>query len=114
MDRDHSRLVVILLAGILLVLLFGREATIEAIGSASWVLLVIGAVITIIWMILGTIRYTRQEAKLYSEDDIRHLERRGAPAGTRPRIGTVWTFLGYILTHTAWAGSVQGRTSSLH
>jgi len=32
-----------------------------------------------------------------------------APAGTRPRIGTVWTFLGYVLTLTLWVASCSAE-----
>jgi hypothetical protein len=68
MDRDHSRWVIILLAGILFVLLFGREAAIGALGTAFWIALVVGAVIALIWIIIATIRYTRREVKLYREE----------------------------------------------
>jgi hypothetical protein len=68
MDRNHSRLIIILLAGILFVLLLGREPAIEALGSVSWIMLVIGTVVAIIWMIIAAIRYVRREAIVYSEE----------------------------------------------
>lgn len=84
MDKDHSRLIVILLAGILFVLLFGREAAIGALGSGFWVLLMIGSVIAIIWMIIAAIVYARKEVKVF-RNDLRRAREEGQP--------WLWTYI---------------------
>jgi hypothetical protein len=63
--RDHSRLIVILLAGIFAVLLFGREVVFGSLQTAFWVGLALGAVALIIWAVVSLIRYTGKEAKAY-------------------------------------------------
>lgn len=75
---QERRLIIILLVGILFVLLVGREAAIEALGSVSWIMLVIGTVFTIIWMIIATIRYVRREAIVYSKE-VRRDREEGRP-----------------------------------
>jgi hypothetical protein len=90
MDRNHSRLVVILLAGILFVLLFGREAVISVLGNALWISTAIGAVIGIVLIILAAIRYTRQEARLYREE-VRRDREEGRP---------------WLYTFIAWPGAI--------
>ena len=90
MDKRHSGLIVILLAGILYVLLFGREAAIAGLGSTFSILLVIGlavAVIAIIclivWLIIAAPRYFRQEWKSF-RDGLRRARAEGHP--------TLWTY----------------------
>ena len=48
MDRTHSLWIVILLAGILFVLLVGREAAISVLVSVSLFVLIIGAIVVVI------------------------------------------------------------------
>lgn len=78
MDRGHSRLVVILLAAILFVLLFGRDAAIFAFGGVFWFLLVFGAGFAIIWLIVAAIRYAYREARSYREE-VRQDREEGRP-----------------------------------
>jgi len=75
MDRNHSRLIIILLAGILCVMLVGRDAAIGFLGNAFWVALVVGTLVLIVLAIIGLIRFTRREARLYREEVGRDRQR---------------------------------------
>src|SRR5262249_40932023 len=76
--RNHSRLIVILLAGILAVLLFGREATLGSIQTLFWVGLVLGIVTLLVLGTLSFIRSIGREAKSYREE-VRRDREEGRP-----------------------------------
>jgi amino acid permease len=90
MHRDHSRLIVILLAGIFAVLLFGREATLGSMQTIFWVGLVLGVVGLIVWATIAFVRYMGREAKAY-RDEVRRDREEGRP---------------WFHTFTAWPGII--------
>jgi hypothetical protein len=61
MDRTHSLWIVILLAGILFVLLVGREAAISVLIGVSLFVLIIGAIVVVI----RSFRPVRSGAAIY-------------------------------------------------
>src|SRR5215204_102025 len=65
MYKQHSQLVVILLAGIFAVLLFGRDAVLGSMEGAVWIALAVGVPVLLIWMIVAFIRYLKREARAY-------------------------------------------------
>ena len=79
MSRDHSTVIIILLAGIFAVLLLGREAVQGSLESLFWFTVILGVILgivaVIIWAIVAFIRKVMREAKAYQEE-IR-LEREG-------------------------------------
>ncbi len=89
-DRDHSRLIIILLTGILAVLLFGREATLGSMQTIFWIGLALGIVGSIIWAIIAFVRYMRREAKAY-RDEVRRDREEGRP---------------WLHTFVAWPGII--------
>jgi uncharacterized integral membrane protein len=78
MDRGHSRLIVILLAGILIVLLIGREAAIELLGGAFWVALILGLFALIVAAVFGVVRASVRETRAY-RDEVARDRREGRP-----------------------------------
>ena len=78
MDRGHSQLIIILLAGIFAVLLFGREATLGSMQTMFWIGLALGVVALIVWAIISFIRYIRRETKAY-RDEVRRDREEGRP-----------------------------------
>ena len=68
MDNDHSRLIIILLTGILFVMLVGREVAISFMGNAFWIALAVGTLVLIVLAIVAFIRFTRLEVRLYREE----------------------------------------------
>jgi hypothetical protein len=73
-NRDHSRIIVILLAGILAVLLFGREAVQGSLQVLFWVVLGVGTVGLIVWAIIAFSRYMGREVRAYQAEIRRHRE----------------------------------------
>ena len=68
MDRSHSQLIVLLLAGIFAVLLFGREAVLGSLEGMVWISIAIGIPVLLIWVIVAFVRYLRREARAYREE----------------------------------------------
>jgi hypothetical protein len=90
MDRNHSRLIVILLCVIAAVLLFGREATFGSMQAIFWIGLALSVVGLIVWAIVALIRYMRSEVKIY-RDEVRRDREEGRP---------------WLHTYLAWPGII--------
>ena len=88
MDRDHSRLIIILLFVIAAVLLFGREATMGSMQTIFWIGLVLGFIALTVWAIVAFIRYMGREAKVYRAE-VRRDREEGRP---------------WLHTYIAWPG----------
>jgi len=67
-SKEHSRIIIILLAGIFAVLLFGREVVQGSLQTAGIVGLTVGAIILVVTGIFMFVRYLSQEVKVYRED----------------------------------------------
>jgi amino acid permease len=89
-DRDHSRLIIILLSVIAAVLLFGREATFGSMQTIFWVALALGIVALIVWAIVSSTRYMGREARAY-RDEVRRDREEGRP---------------WLHTYIAWPGII--------
>jgi hypothetical protein len=61
MDKSHSLIIIMLLAGILLVMLAGRSAAIDLLGNAFWIVLILGIVVAIVAVIISALRFARRE-----------------------------------------------------
>lgn len=61
MDKSHSLIIIVLLAGILFVMIAGRAAALELLGNAFWVVLVFAVIALIAMMILSVVRFSRRE-----------------------------------------------------
>ncbi|MCW5681004.1 MAG: hypothetical protein KF794_08985 [Xanthobacteraceae bacterium] len=90
MDRDHSRIIIFLLGGILAVLLFGREVALGSVQTIFWVGLVVGIVWLIFWAIIATIRFLKRESVAY-RDEVRRDREEGRP---------------WLYTFVAWPGII--------
>ena len=77
-DRAHSQLIIILLAGILAVLLFGREAILGSMEGVFWLGLVIGVPVLLIWGLVAFTRYLKDEVRDYREE-VRRDRAKGRP-----------------------------------
>jgi hypothetical protein len=78
MDKGHSQLIVLLLAGIFAVLLFGREAVFGSMETMFWIGIVVGIPVLLIWAIVAFTRYLKREARAY-RDEVRGYKRQGLP-----------------------------------
>lgn len=78
MSKEHSRLIIFLLAGIFAVLLFGREAVQGSLETFFWIGLVLGIVALIIWGIVALVRGVGREVKVYREE-VRRDREEGRP-----------------------------------
>ena len=74
MDNDHSRLIIILLTGILFVMLVGREVAISFMGNAFWIALAVGTLVLIVLAIVALIRFTRLEVRLDGSKNLAKFE----------------------------------------
>jgi hypothetical protein len=74
MDKDHSRLIIILLTGILFVMLVGREVAISFMGNAFWIALAVGTLVLIVLAIVALIRFTRLEVRLDGSKNLAKFE----------------------------------------
>lgn len=90
MSKEHSRIIIILLAGIFAVLLFGREAMQGSMQVVFWVGLAVGIVGLIGWATFAFFRYIGGEAKAYREE-VRRDREQGKP---------------WLHTYIAWPGII--------
>jgi ABC-type tungstate transport system substrate-binding protein len=78
MTKQHSQIIIFLLGGILVVLLFGRDAALGSMQTLFWIGLVLGIIALIIWAIVALVGYTRREVKAYKEE-VRRDREEGRP-----------------------------------
>lgn len=78
MSKEHSRLIIFLLAGILAVLLFGREAMQGSLEVVFWIGLALGIVALAIWGIVALVRGVGREVKVYRQE-VRRDREEGRP-----------------------------------
>jgi hypothetical protein len=90
MDRDHSRIIILLLGGVLFVLVFGREAALFGLNYFIWAALAVGVVALIVWAFVAVPRYLRREAIDYREE-VRRDRQEGRP---------------WLYTFIAWPGAI--------
>jgi hypothetical protein len=73
-DRNHSRIIIILLSVIAAVLLFGREATIGSMQTLFWIGLALCVIAFVVWATISFISYMRRGVRAYREEVRRDRE----------------------------------------
>jgi MFS family permease len=78
MSESQTRVIIILLAGILFVLVVGREAALTALTWGFWIALALGILALFLWVIIAFLRWGQRETKAFSES-VAKERREGKP-----------------------------------